>query len=296
MPAPLPPFDLDLLRTFAAVIDNGGFTRAAERLGRTQATVSLQIRRLERGLGQRIVERRSGAGGRVVSTPMGETLLAHAKTILQQAEAARIALLAPEIEGRLRLGTPEDFATWHLPDVLGRFARAHPLVDLEVTCDFTVNLLAAFGRGAYDLILIKRDPQTRGDGIGIWREPLIWAASPRLGSIRDRARLPLVLAPAPDIYRKRALDALEAAGRPARVVLASPSLAGLHAAVRAGLGVTVLPRGMAPPDLVALDPAAENLPALTDAEIALYAAPGRPTPAAQRLAEQIMQAMESARR
>lgn len=296
MPFPLPPFDLDLLRSFAAVLDNGGFTRAAERLGRTQSTVSLQIRKLETALGQRVFERRSGSAGRIVPTPAGEALLAHARPILQLAEQARTALLAPDIEGRLRLGTPEDFATWHLPDILARFARAHPRIDLEVTCDFSVNLLAGFGRGLFDLILFKRDPQPAfGGGTGIWSEPLVWAASSRFQPLDDQAALPLVLAPAPDIYRKRALAALDIAGRNWRVVLTSPSLAGQHAAVRAGLGVSVLPRGMIPPDLTVLDRLSNRLPALADAEIVLYAAPGQPSPAAERLASHIVQSLEALR-
>ncbi len=297
MPFPLPPFDLDLLRSFAAILDNGGFTRAAERLGRTQSTVSLQIRKLETALGQRVFERRSGSGGRIVPTPAGEALLAHARPILQLAEQARTALLAPDIEGRLRLGTPEDFATWHLPDILARFARAHPRIDLEVTCDFSVNLLDGFGRGLFDLILFKRDPQPAfGDrGTGIWREPLVWAASPRFQPLDEQAAIPLVLAPAPDIYRRRALAALDLAGRNWRVVLTSPSLAGQHAAVRAGLGVSVLPRGMTPPDLIVLDRDANRLPLLADAEIVLYTAPGQRTPAAERLAAHIVQSLEGRR-
>jgi DNA-binding transcriptional LysR family regulator len=296
MPFPLPPFDLDLLRSFAAILDNGGFTRAAERLGRTQSTVSLQIRKLETALGQRVFERRSGSGGRIVPTPAGEALLAHARPILQLAEQARTALLAPDIEGRLRLGTPEDFATWHLPDILARFARAHPRIDLEVTCDFSVNLLDGFGRGLFDLILFKRDPQPAfGGGTGIWREPLVWVASPRFQPRDEQAAIPLVLAPAPDIYRRRALAALDGGGRNWRIVLTSPSLAGQHAAVRAGLGVSVLPRGMIPPDLIVLDRDANRLPLLADAEIVLYAAPGQRTPAAERLASHIMQSLEARR-
>lgn len=299
MPAPLPPFDLELLRCIVAVVDNGGFTRAAERLGRTQSTVSLQVRKLEDALGKRIFERRSGSGGRITPTPTGDELLSFARPMLALAEQARSALLAPEIEGRLRLGTPEDFATWHLPDVLARFARSHPRVALEVTCDFTVNLLDGFGRGQFDLILFKRDPQKTGagpDGAGIWREPLVWAASPRFAGIAEIATLPLILAPAPDIYRKRALAALDEAGRDWRIVYASPSLAGLHAAVRAGLGVTVLPREMVPPDLSTLERESCRLPGLADAEMVLYAAPGQRSPAAERLAIDIVHALETRRR
>jgi DNA-binding transcriptional LysR family regulator len=199
--------------------------------------------------------------------------------------------MEPDLGGRVRLGTPEDFATVHLPDVLARFARAHPRVALEVNCDFTVNLLDGFGKGQYDLVLFKREPQGPGGGVGVWREVLVWAASPRLVLGGDEP-LPLVLAPVPDVYRKRALASLDALGRPWRVVYTSPSLAGLQAAVKAGLGVTVLPREMIPPGLVLPGPE-HGLPPLPDAEIALYRAPGALSRAAELLAEHIIHSLES---
>jgi DNA-binding transcriptional LysR family regulator len=289
MPTPLPPFDLDLLRTFAAIADNGGFTRAAERVGRTQSTVSLQIKKLEDGLGKRVFEREPGRELRL--TPDGEILLTYARQILRLGDEARSRLMEPDVAGTVRLGTPEDFATAHLPEVLARFARAHPLVALEVNCDFTVNLLDGFSKGQYDLVLFKREPQGRSGGIGVWRELLVWAASPRLALAGD-GPLPLVLAPMPDVYRKRALASLDAAGRAWRVVYTSPSLAGLQAAVRAGLGVTVLPREMVPPGLILLGEE-HGLPSLPDTEIVLYRAPGALSRAAELLAEHMVHALET---
>ncbi|KAA2237126.1 LysR substrate-binding domain-containing protein [Salinarimonas soli] len=293
MPTPQPPFDLDLLRTFVAIADNGGFTRAAERVGRTQSTVSLQIRKLEDGLGRRVFERDPGRDLRL--TPDGEILLGFARQMLRLADEARSRLMEPDADGVVRLGTPEDFATAHLPEVLARFARAHPRVALDVNCDFTVNLLDGFAKGQYDLVLFKREPQGQGGvggGVGVWREVLVWAASPRL-LIRPDAALPLVLAPVPDVYRKRALASLDAAGRAWRIVYTSPSLAGLQAAVKAGLGITVLPKEMVPPGFVLLGPE-QGLPPLPDTEIVLYRAPGALPRAATLLAEHIVHSMENA--
>ncbi len=290
MPTPLPPFDLDLLRTFVAIVDNGGFTRAAERVGRTQSTVSLQIKKLEDGLGRRVFEREPGRDLHL--TPDGEILLGYARQILRLGDEARSRILEPEADGVVRLGTPEDFATAHLPDILARFARAHPRVALDVTCDFTVHLLDGFSRGIYDLVLFKREPQGPGGGVGVWREVLVWAASPRL-VLDPGAALPLVLAPVPDVYRKRALASLDAARRPWRIVYTSPSLAGLQAAVKAGLGVTVLPKEMVPPGFVLLGPD-QGLPPLPDTEIVLYRAPGALSRAATLLAEHITHSLESA--
>jgi DNA-binding transcriptional LysR family regulator len=288
MPTPLPPFDIDLLRTFLAIVDNGGFTRAAERIGRTQSTVSLQIKRLEDGLGHRVFER-DGRGLNL--TPQGEILATYARQVLRLCDEARSRIMEPGVDGTVRLGTPEDFATVHLPDVLARFARAHPRVALEVNCDFTVHLLDGFSRGEYDLILFKREPLGPG-GVAVWREALVWAAGPRL-VLSDAEPLPLVLAPVPDIYRKRALASLDAAGRTWHVVYTSPSLAGLQAAVRAGLGVTVLPKDMVPAGLALLGPE-HGLPPLADTEIVLYRAPGSLSRAAELLSEHIVHSLEIA--
>lgn len=281
------PFDLDVLRTFVAIVDNGSFTRAAERISRAQPTVSLQIKRLEDGLGCRLFDRE---GRDVQLTPHGEVLLNYARQLLKLAGEARARIMEPDVAGTVRLGTPEDFATTHLSEILARFARAHPRVALEVNCDFTVNLLADFSKGRYDLMLFKREPQGPGGGIGVWREVLDWAASPRLLLSEDEA-VPLVLAPVPDVYRKRALAALDAAQRSWRIAYTSPSLAGLQAAVQAGLGITVLPTEMVPAGLVSVS-SRLNLPKLPDTEIVLYRAPGTLTRAADLLSQTITASLE----
>lgn len=282
MTTPLPPFDFDLLRTFVAVVDNAGFTRAAERVGRTQSTVSLQIKKLEDGLGRRVFER---DGRDLLLTPEGEILLTYARQILHIADEARSRLLEPDVEGLVRLGTPEDFATVYLPDVLAQFAEAHPRVTLEVNCNFSFNLLDGFARGEYDLLLVKREPQGPSGGVAVWRDVLVWVGGARL-MLDPTQPVPLVLAPAPDVYRKRAIACLDTIKRSWRVVYTSPSSEGLQAAVRAGLGVTVLSKDMVPDGLVQLGDE-HGLPAMHDTEIALYRAPGQLSRAAELLAEHI---------
>lgn len=288
MPTPLPPFDFDLLRTFVSVVDNGGFTRAAARLGLTQSTVSLQVKRLEDALGQRVFirDRREPS-----LTAEGEVLLTYARQLLQIADEARVRLLEPDVGGVVRLGTPEDFAALHLSGVLARFARAHPQVSLEVQCDFTVNLLEAFSKGHYDLVLCKREPQGPGGGLMVWREPLVWAAAERFQYKAD-GPVPLVLAPNPDIYRRRAIASLDNLGRSWRVVYTSASFAGIQAAVRGGLGITVLPKEMVNAGLVIVGPE-HDLPELADTEVVLLRAAGSLPKAAEMLAEDIIRALGS---
>ena len=282
--------DVDLLRTFVTIVDSGGFTRAGERLRRTQSTVSLQLKRLEDQLGQRLLAR-SPRG--ISVTTDGEVLLAYARRMLSINDAAVARMTEPDLTGVVRLGTPEDFATTHLPNVLAAFAESHPQVALEVHCELTLNLLNRFQNGEYDLALVKREPQGDAGGEKVWREPLVWVSSDRLLLADDRP-IPLVLSPHPCVYRKRALNALDRNGRAWRVAYTSPSLAGAQAAVRAGLGATVLPRDMVPPDFRLLD-AHGDLPRLEDTEIALYRAPSGISKAAERLADHIIRSLETSR-
>ncbi|WP_119165756.1 LysR substrate-binding domain-containing protein [Algihabitans albus] len=283
------PLDLDILRSFVAIVELGGFTRAAERLGRTQSTISLQIKRLEETLGKRLLDRNSR---QIALTTEGERLLGYARRILQLTEEAREAVSEPEVEGVVRLGTPEDFATHRLPRVLADFARGHPRVALEVHCQLTVLLNEGFERGDYDLVLVKRDLEGPSAGERVWREPLVWTGGAGFdyGSAESGSPLPLVLSPQPCVYRKRALSALDANGRPWRIAYTSTSLAGTLAVVEAGLGVTVLPKDMVSSGLRVLD-GEGGLPNLADTEIALLRASSL-SPAAQRLADHIVQALE----
>lgn len=279
--------EIDLLRTFVTIAEARSFTRAGERLGRSQSAISLQMRRLEDRLGRRLLSRDPR---HVVLTAEGEAILPQARRILRLNDEIVSQLTEEDLAGEVRLGAPEDFATVHLPEILGAFARAHPKVSLAVTCDLTLHLLDRLRDGALDLALIKREPMGPDIGVRVWREPLVWAAADR-GVLEPGGVAPLVVAPSPCVYRKRAITALESAGRSWRAAYTSPSLAGQHAALRAGLGITVLPRDMTPADLVVLG-AEEGLPLLPDAEIALLRAPTAVPPAAERLADFVLSSLD----
>jgi DNA-binding transcriptional LysR family regulator len=279
--------DLDLLRCFVTVCETQSMTHAASRLFRTQSAVSLSIRRIEDLLGLRVLEREPRA---VRPTAAGERLLNHARRLLAAHEAMLDELAEPALEGTVRLGTPEDFATSYLPEVLARFAHSHPRVALEVSCDLTLNLIGRFGRGEFDLVLIKREPAGAEAGVRVWREPLVWASAPSF-DIDAAETLPLVVSPNPCVYRARALSALDQTGRSWRIAYTCGSLAGSQAAVRAGLGLSVLPRDMVPHDLAIHDDPA-RLPDLHDTEIALLSATTLPLPA-ERLKEHVIRALET---
>ena len=278
--------DIDLLRSLVTITETGSFTRAAERLGRTQSTISLQVKRLEEQIGRQLLERNTHHIG---LTAEGEVFVTYARRMLALNDELVARVTEPTMSGLVRLGTPEHFAAVHLADVLAGFSRSHPLVTLEVRCDFTVNLLRAFGGGELDLVLIKREPQSEADGIRVWRERLVWSCTDRT-QLDDDKPVPLVLSPSPCLYRKRAIQALDQAGRRWRIAYTSHSLAGLQAAVRAGLGVTVVPHDMMPLGFEALGPDS-GFPHLEDTEIALLKASSTLSQPALRLAEHIIQAL-----
>ncbi len=275
--------DMDLLRAFVTVVETGSFTRTGVLLGRTQPAVSLQIRRLEEQLRSPLFDRGSKGIG---LTTEGAGLLPQARRLLRLNDEILSTLGDGDLEGEVRFGAPEDIATMHLPGILGAFARSHPRIKLSVTCDYTANLLDQMSRGMLDLALIKREPVGPELGVRVWSEPLVWVALDT--SIIEASTLPLIIAPAPDIYRKRALGALSDAGIAFRASFTSPSLAGQMAALRAGLGVGVLPAAMAPRDLSVLG---QPLPTLSDSEIALVTARGTGGPA-DLLAQEVLRALE----
>lgn len=285
MPKALTNLDLDLVRTFATIAGTGNFTRAAETLRRQQSTISLQVQRLESALGQKLIERNPRS---VKLTSEGETFLGYARRLLDLNDEVVSRVNEPHMHGTVRLGTPEDFATRHLPDVLARFTQAYPAVALEVTCDLTLNLLERFRRGAFDLTLIKRERAGAGPGgIRIWREPLVWVTSER-DFWSAEGPLPLVVSPTPCVYRKRATEALDRAHRAWRIAHTCGSLAGSIAAVKAGLGVTVLPKDMVPSGLHIVD--GRPLPDLKDTEIALLHRERLSLPA-RRLMEHVIKSL-----
>src|SRR5258708_5305229 len=128
-------------------------TRAAERIDRTQSTVSQQIKRLEDDLGRPLLNR---SGKQVVPTEDGERLMSYARRLLALAEEARDVLARPADEGAVRLGIPEDFAAYRLTELLATFSRAPPGLPLHDPPDQTIYLRDDLERRELDLALLKR--------------------------------------------------------------------------------------------------------------------------------------------
>jgi len=257
-----PDLEIDLLRAFVAVAETGGFTAAAQLVGRSQSAVSQKILRLEDLLGCRVFARTSRS---LTLTREGENLLVSARRMLELNDRAVRALLEPAV-GSLRLGVCEDFLPDHLPAMLARFRRLYPGLHLELRTGLSCELLAAYEAGALDVVIAKKDGTARRGRV-IWREQLVWmAAGDHVPDFEQPA--PLVLLPAPCTYREVMIRALDAARRPWFAACTASSLSGIRAAVAGGLGVTVLGRSFVGPDMQVLR-APEHWPALPMTEIVL---------------------------
>jgi len=274
--------DLTLLRSFVAVEQVGSFTLAAERLGLGQSTVSQHIQRLETTLGRKLLARDTH---RVVLTGDGEALLGHARQMLSIEGEVQRLFAGNSLRGNLRLGVSEDFVTSQLPDVLEEFVRSHPSVDLELTVALSGTLYEMQDDGDLDLVLAKR---RLGDvrGTLVYREPLVWLARDPERIRALAAPLPLIAFPPPSVTRAVALEALRRQQVPWRIVCTCGSLSGLTAAARAGMGVLVQPRSMAPTGLSEIAPG--WLPALEDVEFVLVPRKGADQLLVRALSEDIL--------
>jgi DNA-binding transcriptional LysR family regulator len=273
--------DLELLRSFVSVVDAGGFTRAGERVHRTQSTVSQQIKRLEDDIGRPLLNR---SGRQVVPTEDGERLLSYARRLLALAEEARDVLARPTNEGAVRLGIPEDFAAYRLTKLLASCSRSRPGLRLDVRADQSVYLRRDLERGELDLALLKRNAGEKG-GIAAWPERVHWVTSKAHPVTQKFESVPLIFFPAGCLYRTRAIHAIESAGRSWHMAYSSSSLSGIQAAVAAGLGLSILPEMAIQADHRRLT-AKDGFAPIDKTEVALVASPDA-SPATLRLADRL---------
>lgn len=230
-------FDLDVLRSLVAGVELGSFAKAADRLGRSTSAVSAQLKKLEEQTGVPVL-RKSGRG--TVLTPAGEVLLGYARRLLDLNDEAAHAVRGAELRGEVRLGLQEDFGESLLPAVLGGFARAHPNVRVQARLARNSELIEQIERGQLDLALAWDGGQSTAHTRRLARLPMQWIGSAtQAPAFDDGEPVPLAVLEAPCLMRSLATAALDKAGRSWRIAFTSPSLAGIWAAVDAGLGVTV---------------------------------------------------------
>lgn len=272
------PLDLELLGTLLAIAETGSFSMAAQRIGRSQSAVSMQMQKLEAEIGLPLLER---GPRKVTTTAAGRDLLAYAHRLLRISDEARAHLTRPEERGAVRLGVPEDYVTALLPPILERFGREFPRVTVGLSCASTQELTKSVARGALDLAIVTRFAEYPATVLR--REPMVWVASPR-HAVWQRDPLPVALFQT-CAARANILKALSDSDRRFVDTYSSASLAGMAAIVQAGLAVAGLALCSVPQSLRIVGEN-EGLPPIADLEIGLLRA-GTGGGAAQRLQEAI---------
>jgi DNA-binding transcriptional LysR family regulator len=256
-----------LLRTLLMVVETGSVSNAAQALHRTQAAVSMALRRLEEEVGQRLLER-SPRG--VKLTAAGSILIPYARRILGTGVAARAALNAGQVSGTVRLGILEDIAVGQLQHALRRFAASFPNVALEIMVDSSPELSRGLANGALDFVI--GDPTLiNAEPLAVWQHPLSWAAGLTYGGDARREPLPVVGFGGVCPWQDKLFASLRQAGIAWKVVCISTSLSAIQSAVEAGLGVAVLlDWNIRPDSMQVLEPSATGLPRPPLADFGLF--------------------------
>jgi DNA-binding transcriptional LysR family regulator len=275
--------DLTALRSFVAVADAGGVTRAAAQLNLTQSAVSMQLKRLEEALGQQLLDRSQRT---IAPTAQGEQLLGYARRMLDLNDEAWGRMTNQAFEGEITLGVPQDIMYPHIPRVMQRFAQEYPRVRVMLLSDHTIDLKHKFERSEIDLILTTEAELDPG-GEMLDQQPLVWAGAE--GGQAWRARPLRFGSTARCLFRRPAIEALERAGLNWEMAVDSLSCSTVEVSMLADLAVCVRLGGSIP---AGCEEIRHNgaLPDLPDYLINMYVAEGPRAALAERLATLIRKA------
>lgn len=279
--------DSDLLRTFLAIADAGSFTKGAQRIFRSQSAASLQIKQLEETLGQPVFDRH---GRGVVLSPVGEKLERVARQVVGILESSLAELRADPLEGTIRIGLPDDYGHAILSRVIADFSRAHPRIEVIARCALSAGFPDALDKGELDVAVYEVDEVPAGAEV-LREEQTYWVAS-RHHSAQHRTPLPIALFDRECWWRDAALDYLEKSGRAYRVVYSSESVAGVVAAIEAGVAVGMLGQSSLNDALVVLR-AADGFGPVQTSKLVLDCRRGIDTPVTSAMIAAIRQAFAS---
>lgn len=257
--------DLEALRSFVIIVQQGSLAAAAEQRHRTVSALSMQIKRLEERLDSRLLIR--GPRG-VTPSPAGEMLLREARELLRQHDGLIARLTGQGLSGRVRFGMPEGYAPQLVEQVLPDFLASHPNVLLEAVTAPSGELARRLERGELSLAVALDRPHRLTGGEALWKTAPVWAAA-RDFTIDPSAPLPLALHPLDCPFRSLGVEALEARGRAWYAVFTSTSIHALEKAVAVGLAVSILDRQRLLPSMRVLDES-DGLPELSESQACLY--------------------------
>lgn len=228
--------DPRLLRAFAAIVDAGSFTLAADRLNMTQSTISQQLARLEDAVGQVLIDRTARP---IQATPPGERLLGYARRILALQQEAASALGDPAGTVSLRIGVPEDLVSAAMAKAFADFARRHREIHLDVTAGLSRDLIRRYRAGELDTAIAK-EPAAGPDHRASFPEPMAWFESADAPPAWPHP-LPLVAFPPGGLYREAMFERVEQEQHRWYLAFTGNSLHNVLVAVEAGLGLSLLP-------------------------------------------------------
>ena len=277
--------DIDQLKTFLAIADVGSFTRAAEEVNKTQSAVSMQMKRLEETLGRPLFAR-DGRGSRF--TTDGERLIEYARKIVAISDEAVSTFTKPDLTGTVRFGTPDDYADLFLPEILARFHRTHPMVNMEVETYQSGVLAEHVRNGELDLAVVTFNGGDI-DGEPLLSAELVWVTSPR-HQTHTLEVIPMAAASPSCGWRRLAVDGLEKHGRRYRLAYTSPNFQTICAVVMQGLAIAALPRICVKPGMRVLTEA-DGFPSLGAFDIGMMHKPGKASPAATALAQHVREGL-----
>ena len=231
--------EIDVLKTFIAVAETGSVKHAAERVARSPAAVSMQMKKLERLIGAPVFHRTEGA---MRLSDSGDRLMPHAHRIVEANDTALTAMLSPDIYGMVRIGLCLENIETRMPEILAGFSRAHPGITVNITAGDAQDLAVMLAAGTLDIAIL-----TTGGGVThlekdrlLYEQPLVWATHKNSQRIGERP-LKIAVAPIGCPWRDAALDALKRAGIEYRIAYLSNVSESQLAAIRADLAVAALP-------------------------------------------------------
>ncbi|WP_410015506.1 LysR substrate-binding domain-containing protein [Sodalis sp. C49] len=260
--------DIELLRTFVAVADLQTFSRAGTQVGRTQGAVTQQMQRLETLVGTTLFQKE---GRNKQLTQQGRQLLSYARDLLILNDDAFRSLKDSRFSGVLRIGSPHDVSETLLPPLLSHIARWAPKLSLQLDVGRSPFLMEALHRGEIDMTISTRlDPAL--DGILLRTSPTVWVCAAQYVHVPQEP-LPLVLADYPSIFRRVAVEALDAAQVRWHQAYTTSNLLGIKAAIKARLGITARSIEMLDGDMRVLGEG-DGLPRLPDTQFYLWCRPG----------------------
>jgi DNA-binding transcriptional LysR family regulator len=279
--------DIDHLRTFIAIAETGSFTRAADLVHKTQSAVSMQMKRLEERIGRPVFER-DGRASKL--TGDGERLLDYARRIVKLNVEALAVFGDDDLTGRVRMGVPDDYADRYLPEIMARFSRAYPGVELTVMCEPSVELLKRIEENELDLAIVTATESHRATET-FRRERLLWVTSSRHAAHMEDP-LPLALGPPSCCWRRVAFERLQALDRSHRLVYSSGNAGAISAAVLAGLAISVFPESGLRPGMRVLTPG-DGFPDLPSCRVGLVRNPHNASALTDALAGHIISSLDN---